>query len=420
MHGAAALDASADSPERGAEPLTPESSPGRVSSHESSRTPSTESVQCTDSDATLSDPNVASDDARRERAMRTKRQRTERAATERVNEARLHKHTVWPTSVQQHPPLHLVDDEADDASAWAHAPPWCNAEYAVLRPTPLSSINQGIVDDLQVIRMQRRLTGAVHSEMAYMRAAAAVKAVPFSLHGVPPAHVARLKGVGRKMSILIEQFFSAGAIHEAAEIRRDAAVQQIREFSELLGIGPGGALRAYQDGCRSLDEAARWRGTWYGIAPAENVRLHRDLAQRIPRAAVAEISHEITRALQTHIHNAVSTLCGSYRRGAVSSGDIDVVCSGPGEPRSVLAALLAVLAASATVTLTHTLGIGGHDGVSVANVIVRHGGIHRRVDIVYARPSQYGAAVLGWTGGVLYERDLRRWAQARGLKVRVC
>lgn len=415
MHGAAALGASADSPERGAEPLTPESSPERVSTHESSRTPST------DSDATLSDPNVASDDALRERAMRIKRQRTERAATERVSEARLHRQrTAWPTSVLQHPPLHLVDDETDDASAWAHAPPWCNAEYAVLRPTPLSSINEGLVDDLQVIRMQRRLTGAVHSEMAYMRAAAAVKAVPFSLHGVPPAQVARLKGVGRKMSILIEQFFSAGAIHEAAEIRRDAAVQQIREFSELLGVGPGGALKAYQDGCRSLDDAARWRGTWSGITPVENVRLHRDLVQRIPRAAVAEISHEITRALQTHIPNAVSTICGSYRRGAVSSGDIDVVCCGPGEPRSVLAALLAALAAHATVTLTHTLGVGGHDGVSVANVIVRHGGIHRRVDIVYTRPQQYGAAVLGWTGGVLYERDLRRWAQARGLKVRVC
>ena len=43
---------------------------------------------------------------------------------------------------------------------------------------------------------------------------------------------------------------------------------------------------------------------------------------------------------------------------------------------------------------------------------------HRRVDIVFARRPQYGAALLGWTGSVLYERDLRRWARRAGYTVR--
>ena len=118
--------------------------------------------------------------------------------------------------------------------------------------------------------------------------------------------------------------------------------------------------------------------------------------------------------------NCVSTICGSYRRGAESSGDIDLVASGDGEPENVLHDLFRALRAHPTVAVVHVLGISGHDGISTANAIILHKGVHRRLDVVYARPAQYGAALLLWTGGVVYERDLRRWAQKRGLRVCLC
>lgn len=120
------------------------------------------------------------------------------------------------------------------------------------------------------------------------------------------------------------------------------------------------------------------------------------------------------------VPNCVSTICGSYRRGAESSGDVDLVASGAGEPEQVLRELVGALRAHPAVAVVHVLGISGHDGVSTANVIILHRGVHRRMDVVYARPAQYGAALLLWTGGVVYERDLRRWAQKRGLRVCVC
>ena len=76
--------------------------------------------------------------------------------------------------------------------------------------------------------------------------------------------------------------------------------------------------------------------------------------------------------------------------------------------------------------VTHIVSVGGRQragdrhqsDVDVGQVVYLSSWagrrLHRRVDIIFARWEQYGAAVLGWTGSVLYERDLRRWARKKG------
>lgn len=157
-------------------------------------------------------------------------------------------------------------------------------------------MNQGIADEINVIRMHRRLTGAAYSEMAYMRAAAAVKAVPFPLCSIPREHVAQLKGIGHKMSMLIAEYCTRGSIAEADDIRHDKEIRTLSVFAELHGIGPAAALSAYRAGCRTPEEAVRWRGTRAGISPAENLRLFPQLSARIPRQDVAHIGAEVRAA----------------------------------------------------------------------------------------------------------------------------
>lgn len=44
-------------------------------------------------------------------------------------------------------------------------------------------------------------------------------------------------------------------------------------------------------------------------------------------------------------------------------------------------------------------------------------GIHRRVDLIIAPWRAWGTAIVGWTGGTTFERDLRLWAKKKkGLK----
>lgn len=332
-------------------------------------------------------------------------------------------------------------DEATDAEAWRNAPAWQNTESALYRPTPLQSVhNQPLVDELQLLRRHRRLTTDMYSEMAYMRAAAAVKALPYALASVPYETLSTIKGIGSKMATVIRQFYQLGKIAEADTIRADAAVQTMLRFTTLYSIGPRTAERAYNEGCRTLEDLTRHKSTELSthLGVAESLALLPDLEQRIPRAEVEDIAskvrtvaHQIMQELRTILPHAVGAIAGSYRRGAASSGDVDlVVTHGPTDtmsPGTALRMLVEHLRASGHVTHTVSVARRAHTdkqleehGVDVAQLVYRctPTSVHRRVDIVFAPRAQYGAALLGWTGSVLYERDLRRAARAKGYVVR--
>lgn len=53
------------------------------------------------------------------------------------------------------------------------------------------------------------------------------------------------------------------------------------------------------------------------------------------------------------------------------------------------------------------------DNLDKAFVILKIKGRHRRVDLIYAPRTRYAAAVLSWSGSMMFERDLRRYAEDR-------
>ncbi|WFD05061.1 DNA-directed DNA polymerase [Malassezia vespertilionis] len=320
-------------------------------------------------------------------------------------------------------------DELDDREAWRHAPPWTNTEYAIFRPTPLqSALHQPLVDTLQLLRQHRRLTNDAHSEMAYMRAAAAVKAVPFALEPMPVEQLVQVKGIGAKMAGLIRQFYTLGTIAEADTIRADAAIQTMLAFTSLYGIGPKLAEKAYNEGCRTLQDLTSRKKTALAahLGPRESLALLPDLSQSIPREEAEAIATHVVALLRTFLSHVQYTIAGSFRRGAPQSNDVDLVATYDASelqtPAQILHTLVDVL--RAVPCITHIVSVarrkGESDNVHVAQLVYRTKPttLHRRLDIVMARRMQYGAALLGWTGSVLFERDLRRWARLQGYNVR--
>lgn len=324
-----------------------------------------------------------------------------------------------------------MPDELTDADAYRHAPAWSNTDLSVFRPTPLrSAYNQALVDELQLLRQHRRLTSDMYSEMAYMRAAAAVKAVPYALDTADDDALCTLKGIGKKMAHVIRQFYARGSIAEADTVRADPAIQTLLCFTTLYSIGPRTAERAYNEGCRTLEDLTRHKSTALSthLGVVESLALLPELELRIPRAEVVNIADQIMHQLRTFLPHAIGTIAGSFRRGAPTSGDVDLVVTAGADdavsPGDALARLVRELRASGRVTHTVSLARRAHThshahGVDVAQLVYRASptSVHRRVDIVFAPRAQYGAALLGWTGSVLYERDLRRWARTRGYVV---
>ena len=99
----------------------------------------------------------------------------------------------------------------------------------------------------------------------------------------------------------------------------------------------------------------------------------------------------------------IVTICGSFRRGKASSGDIDIHITRPNfklpqEPRSANNPLKAVVAAlKATGLITDTLSHGGqkYQGVCKLDPSAGH---HRRIDIMSTVMDQYYTGICYFTG----------------------
>lgn len=315
-------------------------------------------------------------------------------------------------------------------------PVWQNVEYACLRPSPLKSrYNQALVDELEVLRLQRIQSGKQDmNATAYGRAISAVKALPFAL-APNPSKAKNVKGVGPKIAKLIIQFYSQGYIAKAESIRKDQSFKIMTQFMELYGVGPKRAREYYSQGARTLDDVIKMGGSLgTHLHIQESLRILPDLRTKIPRAEVLEIARMIQTELDTIRPGCVHTICGGFRRGKIESNDVDIVITDP-KPADLnsqitrMEDLLRQLKKRAFIT--HVVNVttpsstyeAVYSHLDIAEVVVlpQTSSVipvarHRRVDIIFCPYSTYGAAILGWTGSRQFERDLRLLTKHRGYK----
>lgn len=172
------------------------------------------------------------------------------------------------------------------------------------------------------------------------------------------------------------------------------------------------------------------------------VKYYDEFQLKIPRPEVQDIANVIL----THAHNIHEgfqmTIVGGFRRGKAQSGDVDVILSHPDETQTLFLVEKIVKALEMSRHITHTLTMStknserdqaalpwkgetgrgsGFDTLDKALVVwqdpAKKGAPHRRVDIIVSPWKTVGCAVLGWSGGTTFQRDIRRYCKIeKGLK----
>lgn len=151
-------------------------------------------------------------------------------------------------------------------------------------------------------------------------------------------------------------------------------------------------------------------------------------------AAISSLVREHLAALRPDCQQVIA---GGFRRGKQDTGDVDVIftagpyptSASPQTPESdptdgLLFRLVRRLCRLGIIThvlqLTQRARVGplhssgaNFDNLDKAFVILKIGGKHRRVDLISAPRTRYAAAVLSWSGSMMFERDLRRYAEDR-------
>jgi len=157
------------------------------------------------------------------------------------------------------------------------------------------------------------------------------------------------------------------------------------------------------------------------------VKYYEEFLTPIDRREVENIAAYIKLHAVKVLPGVQSMIVGGYRRGAKECHDVDVLLSHRHAiPPDFLVTLLQSLEEAELVT--HTLSVssprlrhvdphrpskGQFDNLDKALLVWRNhkGDLHRRVDIIIAPAISAGTALLGWSGGTTFQRDLRLYCE---------
>ncbi|KIR53976.1 DNA polymerase mu subunit [Cryptococcus gattii Ru294] len=316
------------------------------------------------------------------------------------------------------------------------------------RPCPLVCINQDVVNAVKPIFEEREFEEAQQKNsnvLSYRRSLSMLKSVPRRITSGKEA--LRLQGVGEKVASRIDEFLQTGEIAESQEILASPRYNALQTFASVYTIGHFRAKELYErHHCRTLEDVKRYFADMEKDGEAEQgrgkdrrrmrggmkeyeiveewMKLKNELDQK---EEVEEIAACVLENLEAFIPNCEYTICGGYRRGKTQSSDVDIVFRPPKDDQDIGLLRALYLRLSELRIVTHVLHVThrdpnqpiraaaqNFDNLDKAFVIFKlpgKGRLHRRVDLISAPRDRYASAVLSWTGSMMFERDLKRYAE---------
>ncbi|EGY23135.1 DNA polymerase lambda [Verticillium dahliae VdLs.17] len=317
-------------------------------------------------------------------------------------------------------------------------PAFLRTTYSCQRPTPANPPNNEFVEALKEIRTTRKLLGDEIGVRAYSTAIATVAAYPYAISTSP----ARLPGCGSKIAELYHQWKTTGSLGEIDSSQQEARLPVFRLFYNIWGVGDTTAREFYKKGWRDLDDLVEYGWDRLSRVQQIGVKYYDEFLQPIPRHEVEAIAATILRQAQEIEPGFQLTIVGGHRRGKKSSGDVDVILSHADEDATYRFIERLVASLEKAQFITHTLTLSTHnsergqkpltwkadtartkgagfDTLDKAMVVWQEPGSkdsasdrpHRRVDIIISPWKTVGCAVLGWSGGTTFQRDVRRYCK---------
>uniref|UniRef100_A0AAY4E267 DNA polymerase n=1 Tax=Denticeps clupeoides TaxID=299321 RepID=A0AAY4E267_9TELE len=285
------------------------------------------------------------------------------------------------------------------------------------RKAPQETLNEGITDFLiELANYEKNVNRAIHKYNAYRKAAAVIGKYPQKIKSGTEAK--KLDGVGAKIAEKIDEFLTTGKLRKLEKIRNDDTSSSINFLTRVTGIGPAAARKFFEEGVKTLEGLH----ILTFVHPAGR-RYFEEFEKRIPRTEMQQMETLILRELKELDPEYIGTICGSYRRGAESSGDIDILLTHPlftsqseKQPK-LLHSVVECLESSGFVTDTLSKGdtkfmVRKCRGVVVKDEKEAH--LHRRIDIRLIPKDQYYCGVLYFTGSDIFNKNMRTHALEKG------
>jgi DNA ligase (NAD+) len=259
-----------------------------------------------------------------------------------------------------------------------------------------------LLDELAKFMVKR---GEPFRARAYQKAQESIITHPNEINPGNYQQLISLPGVGETIVKKIKEYIQTGTLRLLERERADPK----NIFSDIYGIGPKKAVDLVNKGITSIEQLREKQDELLNNVQKMGLTHYEDILKRIPRKEVEEYK-SVFEKLFDEIKEVDSQfeIVGSFRRGAKTSGDIDVIVTS--ENRNVFKKFIDKLVEEKIIV--ELLSRGNTKSLVVAKL--PSSDTVRRVDFMYTSKEEYPFAILYFTGSKIFNTVMRGRALIMG------
>jgi DNA polymerase beta len=266
-----------------------------------------------------------------------------------------------------------------------------------------------ILNALDTLRIRDLQSGEKFSALAYTKAIRELKKLE-SIHSLKD--IENVAGVGKKIKEKIKEILETGELKAAVKAREELSIDIYEDLLKVQGIGPVKAKELIEKHKIKSILELRSKPELLNDVQIMGLKYYEDSLERIPRNEMMEHEKKIMEMIELPFQ---ATIVGSYRRGAESSGDIDVLIKAPEDmkKKEIKEAFEALVKKYQDENyLVDILALG--EKKCMGYVKLNKTSKARRIDLLITPEKEYPYAIFYFTGSDSFNVAFRKYALTKG------
>ena len=266
--------------------------------------------------------------------------------------------------------------------------------------------NEEFIDLMEKLNTIMSKQGEPFRARAYQKAQETLMAYPDDIYTT--SQLKGKPGIGPTIIDKLDEYIKTGTLR----VLEKEKTNPINILSDIYGVGPKKAQELVDANIKTIDELRTRQDELLNDTQKIGLKYYEQILERIPRTEIEQYEKIFTEHFDKVAKNFPDSkfeIVGSYRRGAQTSGDIDIIITG--KTGGIYNAFIDKLLK--TKIILEVLSRGS----SKTLVIAKLPGLEntaRRIDFLYSPPNEFPFAILYFTGSKAFNTVMRQYALDKG------
>lgn len=274
----------------------------------------------------------------------------------------------------------------------------------------MTSYNEAFIEILQQLENIMNNKGEKFRARAYQKAKETILTYEKPIFSVK--ELEKEPGIGKTIIEKLGQYVSQGKV----DIIETEKQSPLHIFTQIYGVGPKKAEELVSYGIKTINQLQNHKEL---LNDKQQIGLYyyKDLLELIPRVEIdkykelfEEVLNETVNKSDMKRKDIMYEIAGSYRRGKLQSGDIDVIMSCNNIiSDKIFETFIKILENKHKIII---LSRGKNKCLVIAKLETIS--IARRIDFLFAKPDEYAFSLLYFTGSKIFNTKMRNHALQLG------